>query len=559
MSNPSQPTQTGASAPGVHSPQANPPTTAAHSNASPPIPTSYRWFALGLLTLVYITNFVDRQILSILLPEIKEAFNVSDTALGFLSGISFALFYATLGIPIAMWADRGNRRNIITLALSIFSIMTALCGMASSFVQLAAARIGVGVGEAGASPPSHSIIADLFPPNERGTAMGIFATGVNIGIMIGFFVGGWINELYGWRSAFMAVGMPGLIIAAIVRITLKEPIRGASEGRATESQVEAPSVKSSAMTFMRTPALRHIALGAALNSFVGYGAITWLPTFLDRSYAMSSSDIGTYLSLIIGVGGGLGTFLGGYLADILSKRDVRWNLWLPAVAILAALPFTFGVYLSDTASATLLYFIIPAMVGTIYLGPCLAMVQALVPLRMRTVASAILLFVVNIIGMGLGPQVVGIISDLLTEQFRLRIHALCTLHRWFRKRVVGFSLLYGSEIVTNRSDGGTRGYGAVANEAETSSFSFTPSFPHIRSDGSHLPGISRLTNPFELQNRSTRKGDTQWAILTWIVLGLIRWSTREMDYAGSRPGGHSGYDGHRNRRRVCRWLHRRRY
>lgn len=370
-----------------------------------------------MLTLVYVTNFVDRQILSILLPDIKAAFNVSDTYLGFLSGLSFALFYATLGIPIAMWADRGNRRNIITLALSIFSVMTALCGLAANFFQLAAARIGVGVGEAGASPPSHSVIADLFPPEERGTAMGIFAMGVNIGIMIGFFAGGWINELYGWRIAFMAVGFPGLMIAVFVRIFLKEPVRGASEGRAAESRVEAPSVMVSAGTFLRVRSLRHIAFGAALNAFVGYGAITWLPTFLHRSYEMPSSDIGTSLSVIIGVGGGLGTFLGGYLADVLSKRDIRWNLWVPAAAILVSMPFTFGVFLSGTSSATLLYFIIPAMVGTIYLGPCLAMVQALVPLRMRTVASAILLFIINIIGMGLGPQMVGIISDLLTDRF----------------------------------------------------------------------------------------------------------------------------------------------
>ncbi len=379
---------------------------------------SYRWYALALLTTVYVVNFVDRQILSILLPDIKQAFDVSDTALGFLAGISFALFYATLGIPIAMWADRGNRRNIITLALTVFSVMTTLCGMAASFFLLALARIGVGVGEAGASPPSHSILSDLFAPKERATAMGIFATGVNIGIMIGFFVGGWVGELYGWRAAFMTVGIPGLILAVVVRLTLKEPERGASEGRAAEAHEEAPSIASAARTFWRIRALRHIAFGAALNAFVGYGVVAWIPSFLTRSYEMSLGEIGTTLSLILGIGGGIGTFLGGYFADRLAQRDVRWNLWLPAAAIMIAMPFTFGVYyFATTSSESLLYFIVPAMAGTIYLGPSLAMVQGLVPLRMRTVASAILLFVINIIGLGLGPQMVGIVSDLLTDRF----------------------------------------------------------------------------------------------------------------------------------------------
>jgi predicted MFS family arabinose efflux permease len=248
--------------------------------------------------------------------------------------------------------------------------------------------------------------------------MGIFATGVNIGIMIGFFVGGWVNELYGWRAAFMTVGIPGLFLAVVVRLALREPQRGASEGRAAEAHEEAPSITSAARTFWRVRALRHIAFGAALNAFVGYGTVAWLPSFLDRSYQMSSGDIGTYLSVILGVGGGVGTFFGGYYADRLAGRDVRWNLWLPAAAIMLAMPFTFGVYyFATTSTESLLYFIIPAMTGTIYLGPSLAMVQALVPLRMRTVASAILLFVINIIGLGMGPQMVGIVSDLLTDRF----------------------------------------------------------------------------------------------------------------------------------------------
>ncbi|MFT5441031.1 MAG: putative MFS family arabinose efflux permease [Myxococcota bacterium] len=378
---------------------------------------AYRRYALGLLTLVYITSFVDRQILAVLLEDIKGAFDVSDTFLGFLSGFAFALFYATLGIPIAMWADRGNRRNIISLALALFSIMTALCGMAQTFTHLLIARIGVGVGEAGTSPPSHSIIADLYEPKDRATAMGTYAIGVNVGIMVGFFAGGWINELYGWRAAFMAVGIPGLVIATVVRLTLKEPVRGASEGRVLVTPTEKPSVLSAAKTFWKIRTMRHIAFGAALNAFVGYASITWIPSFLSRSYGMSSGDIGTYLSLIIGIGGGIGTFLGGYFADVLGKRDVRWNLWLPASLILFALPFCWGVFLADSSTASLSWYVVPAMLGTVYLGPSLALTQSLVPLHMRTVASAILLFIINILGMGLGPQTVGITSDLLADRF----------------------------------------------------------------------------------------------------------------------------------------------
>jgi predicted MFS family arabinose efflux permease len=385
--------------------------------ATAPVSRRYRRYALGILTTVYVSNYVDRQILAILLQPIKETFALSDTQLGFLSGISFAIFYATLGIPIAMWADRGNRRNIVTLALVVFSVMTALCGLAQNFVQLALARIGVGTGEAGSSPPSHSMIADLYPPHERATAMAIFALGVNIGILIGFLVGGWVNEWFGWRYAFMLVGVPGLLLAVLVRTTLKEPARGHSEGRTDEGDIPAPSVWSAFRVVWRVKSLRHIVAGATLNSFVGYGAVAWVPAFLIRSFGMTTGEIGTALALIIGIAGGAGTFAGGYFADRLGKRDVRWNLWLVAGCVSAGVPFAFGVFLAQSATWALLFFIVPAMVGALYLGPSLALVQGLVPLRMRTVASAILLFILNIIGLGLGPQAVGIASDLLTPSF----------------------------------------------------------------------------------------------------------------------------------------------
>ena len=386
--------------------------------AEPDAPSrAYRRWVLFVLTAVYVSNYVDRQILSILLEPIKHAFDLSDTQLGFLSGISFAIFYATLGIPIAFRADRGNRRSIITLATLVFSLMTAVCGLAQSFVQLALARIGVGIGEAGSSPPSHSILADLYRPHERATAMAIFALGVNIGILIGFLAGGWINELFGWRAAFLVVGVPGLLLALLVRMTVREPSRGHSEGRGHEAGAAAPPLADAFRLFWRVRSLRHIAAGAALNSFVGYGAVAWLPAFLIRSFGMSTGDVGTALALIIGIVGGAGTFLGGYFADRLGRRDVRWNVWLVAACVGGATPFAFGVFLARDVFTALSSFLVPAAVGALYLGPCLAMVQGLVPLRMRTVASAVLLFVINIIGLGLGPQMVGLLSDLFAPRF----------------------------------------------------------------------------------------------------------------------------------------------
>ena len=376
----------------------------------------YRRSTLLLLVLVYTSSHVDRQILAILLEPIRRELILTDTQLGFLSGVAFAIFYATLGIPIAMWADRGNRRNIIALALAIWSGMTVLCGMAANFVQLALARIGVGIGEAGSSPPSHSLIADLYPPAERSTAMGIFALGVNFGILIGFLVGGWINQWYGWRIAFYVVGVPGLILAVIVRYSLREPPRGYAEGLHAARQ-EIPTLGTVVRFIVSTPSLRHLLMGATLTTFVGYGVVLWLPAFLVRSHGLSSGEIGTVLAVLWGIVGGIGTYGGGALADRLAKRDVRWNVWIVGTAILLAVPFTLAAYLATESTTALALYVLPALVGAVYIGPSFAMNQGLVEVRMRSVASAFLLFVINIIGLGLGPQMVGIISDLLSARY----------------------------------------------------------------------------------------------------------------------------------------------
>lgn len=374
-----------------------------------------RQYALGVLVVVYTFNFIDRQILSILLEPIKQDLGLSDSALGLLTGFAFALFYATLGIPIARYADKGNRRNLIALALAIWSAMTALSGLAQNFWQLLAARIGVGVGEAGCSPPAHSMIADYFPAHKRATALGIYSLGIPVGILFGFLAGGWLNEFFGWRVAFFVVGVPGILLAILVRYTLREPARGMAEGRV--DQVEQPGIKETFQFMWRKRSFRHLAFGGALTAFVGYGVVTWVPSFLIRSHGMETGEVGTWLGLILGIPGGIGIALGGYMADKLGARDTRWYLWIVSVALLAGVPFAFGVYLSDSALAALLFLIMPIALGNFYQATTFSQTQGLATLRMRSVAAAVLLFILNIIGLGAGPQAVGIVSDLLNPTY----------------------------------------------------------------------------------------------------------------------------------------------
>ena len=374
-----------------------------------------RRYALSVLVVVYTFNFIDRQILSILLEPIKHELGLSDTALGMLTGFAFALFYATLGIPIARYADKGNRRNLVALALTVWSGMTALSGLAQNFWQLLAARIGVGVGEAGCSPPSHSMISDYFPANRRATALGIYSLGIPFGILFGFVAGGWLNEFFGWRVAFFVVGIPGLMLALLVRFTLREPPRGMAEGR-TDSG-EQPGVLETFVFLWNKRSFRHMAFGGALTAFVGYGVVTWVPSFLIRSHGMDTGEVGTWLGLILGIPGGIGIALGGFLADRYGERDTRWYLWVVSVALLLGAPFAFGVYLSDSPTWALIYLMVPVMLGNFYQATTFSQTQGLVSLRMRAVAAAVLLFILNIIGLGAGPQAVGILSDLLQPSY----------------------------------------------------------------------------------------------------------------------------------------------
>ena len=363
------------------------------------------------MVLVFTSSHIDRNIIAILLQPIKETFLISDTQLGLLTGVTFALFYATLAIPMAMWADRHNRRNLITFSISVWSLMTAFCGLALQFWQLLLFRIGVGVGEAGSNPPSHSIISDLFSPAERGTAMAIFATGVNLGVMMGFLIGGWVNEWLNWRWAFIVAGVPGLLIAFLVRFTMKEPLRGLSEG--IVKKIIAPSFGTVLAYMFKNQKIKHFVIAHALFAFFGYAAIAWTPVYFQRIHLFSSGEIGTFLALSIGLGGGVGTLLGGYLADKLASRNEGWRAWIVCFAVLIYVPTAFLSFSAVDPFSAMLWFLGPAILGSFHVGIIFAVLQSEAPVEMRSVVAAVNLFILNIIGMGLGPLMVGIVSDYM--------------------------------------------------------------------------------------------------------------------------------------------------
>lgn len=419
-----------------------------------------RNYTLGVLVLVFTSSHIDRQIVAILGQPIKEALAISDTQLGLLTGVMFALFYATLGMPMAMWADRRNRRNLIAFSIAVWSGMTALCGLAQNYGQLLLARIGVGVGEAGSNPPSHSIIADLYGPTERATALAIFGTGVNAGIMLGFLIGGWVNEWLGWRWAFIIAGLPGLAIALLVRLTIQEPPRGYSERTADAGRRETRTASSGdseatpfwavARTLVGSPILRNTVIAGTLVSFFGYALVLWVPVYLVRVHEMGTGEVGTILALLIGLGGAVGTFFGGLMADKLSARHPGWRAWVVVVAYAIALPLATLAFLADSAFATITLYILPAMLAGAYIGPGFAIIQSHVPLRMRSVAAAINLFILNIIGLGLGPFSVGLISDLTAEaagleSLRYGLLAMIPIGFWGTLHYLRAGILLGRE------------------------------------------------------------------------------------------------------------------
>ena len=377
---------------------------------------AYRNYVLVLLVVVYVFNFIDRQILTILGEDIRKEIGFTDTIFGLLTGPAFAILYTFVGIPIGYWADTGTRRSIVALALFFWSLMTTMTGFVGNLGQLIATRIGVGIGEAGASPPSHSILSDMFPPERRATALAIYSLGIPIGAGLGLLLGGTLAQLYGWRQAFMIVGMPGLALALLVRFTVREPVRGGSDPPAPA--VDPPETLGTVLRFLtRLPSFLNMSLGASLHALYGYAAAAFVPVFLIRVHHMGRAEVGFWLGTITITIGVLGTFLGGAISDRIAARDPRWYMRVPAIASGIGIPFAFLFYLWPDPRTAILLSIPGSLIGGVYLGPTFAMTQTLVRPKMRALASAILLFIINLIGLGLGPLLVGILSDKLRPTY----------------------------------------------------------------------------------------------------------------------------------------------
>ena len=369
---------------------------------------------LTLLMLAYTLSMCDRMILSILFPDIKAEFGLTDTQLGFLGGISFALFYATMGLPIAKLSDQYSRKRIIIASLIIFSIMTALGGMATGFISLLVFRIGVGIGEAGVNPASHSIIADYFPPQRRAFAMAILMLGGSFGMMFGFVGGGFIAEAYNWRIALVSVGVPGLLLAVVMARSLREPGRGTYE---IETPPPPPPIRTTAATMWANPAMRHLIAGGIAVGLMGYGFTQWLPTFFMRTHDLSQSQTGMLMAGLFGISGAIGALAAGKWFDRLSTRGFQHGMRMLAIVPFFTGPFFIMGLLADDLTTAILLFIIPGFAGNYAIGPTIAMVQTLSPVHMRAVSSAIKMLCLNLIGMGLGPLLVGVLSDLLTPEY----------------------------------------------------------------------------------------------------------------------------------------------
>jgi MFS family permease len=381
----------------------------------------YRTFVLILLTIVYGFNFIDRQIVGILAPFIQEDLSLTNTELGLLIGLAFAIFYTTVAIPIAWLADRYNRVNILSIALATWSGFTALTGLATNFVQIGLARMGVGIGEAGGSPPSHSIISDMYPKEERASALGVYAMGIPIGVMAAYFVTaaliGTSSDDVNWREIFVFLGVSGILLAIIVKLVIREPVRGAMEFN-EQREITKPPFVESLKTLLRIPAWWAMCFGIAFGSFVSYSKSAFHTKYLvtlDPSFDFQT------LVIILGVINGItyagGAFFGARLADKWGKRDIRAYGWLPAISITLCLPIGIAAWWSPTVEMNLIFTSFFLLFMGIYLGPSFAIAQTLAPIHMRAMSTALFFFILNMIGLGLGPSISGWMIDLFNTNY----------------------------------------------------------------------------------------------------------------------------------------------
>lgn len=375
----------------------------------------YARYVLGVLFIVYVLNFIDRQAMSVFIGPIKEEFGASDTAMGLLVGFAFALLYTLAGIPIARLADRGNRRNIIAIGLAFWSAMTIVTGMAKTFTHLVIARLGVGIGEAAGTPPAHSLIADYFPVNKRATALGIYSAGVFAGSALAYLGGGYLREYFDWRTAFFILGAPGLVFALVLRFTVREPMRGLSEHRGSEDV--SSTFKETLKYLLSSPSWLWLMAGASCLSIVGYAILMWGYEFYSRVHHMAPEVVGQWMALIVGVGGITGTILGGVLTDRLAERRPANMIRNPGLVTMLGMPFAVAFLLVESSKLAMLLMFPFYLLLQVYIPAMYAANQNLARLDMRATASAIVLFVINIVGAGAGPFIVGALSDLFSVRY----------------------------------------------------------------------------------------------------------------------------------------------
>lgn len=376
----------------------------------------YAWYVLVVLTLVYGFNFVDRYIFIIMMEPIKLDLHLSDTELGLTSGLAFSLVYSLSGLVVAYWADRGNRRSIVAVALAAWSGLTIICGLTRSFGQLLISRMGVGITEAGCSPPAHSMISDYVPSQQRALAFSIYSIGLYIGLGGGFAFGGWIGEQYGWRAAFIAAGVPGILFALFVRLTVREPERGATETAAVDA---ARYTTREALVYMaKRPSFVAYMLGSSLFVFAGAAIDSWAPLFLMRVHAEPPGQVGLWTGVLGSSAGLCGSISAGWIADRLSVRDQRWNLWVAIGGIAVVVPGTL-LFLFAPVHTVMLFYCLATFFNSFYMPPTIAITQKLMPVRMRALASAVMLLGYNIIGMTGCNFVIGYLSDLWADSLHV--------------------------------------------------------------------------------------------------------------------------------------------
>lgn len=375
---------------------------------------------LWILLVVYVFNFIDRQIVNILAEPIARDLDLSDTQIGLMTGLAFALFYTVLGIPIARFADRGttSRPKVIALALAVWSAMTALCGLAQNFTQLLLARIGVGVGEAGCTPPAHSLISDMVPPEKRASALAFYSLGIPVGTLLGMMIGGTLADHVGWREAFVIVGLPGVALALVVLFVIKDPRHSdAAAILRGKNQPAALPLGQAVAEVMRSRAFVLLLFAGSAASFLAYGKTTWTTIFFQRTHELTPGQVGLWFGLLGGVAGILGTWAGGYLADRFGAKNRRHVLSAPAIGMALAVPIAIAAYHAPSWPLALALLFIPTVFNSFYYGPTYSAAQGLVPVRARAIAAASLLFFQNLIGLGLGPLFFGMLSDWLQPTY----------------------------------------------------------------------------------------------------------------------------------------------